>query len=160
MGAKTMGYEKVLGEVIRDVRLHSGLTHETCAAFINASHLREIEKGLSDIGVGLLVKLCGGLGVTPSQLLQVVEARCAGQRVEGYLVSSNKKLRGLLDEGRFEPVPPEIAMRGIRGLKADATRDGVRRLKAEGLSKPEIAKKLGVTVRTIRRYWETPGKGD
>ncbi len=155
-----MGYEKVLGEVIRDVRLHSGLTHETCAAFINSSHLRDVEKGLTDIGVGLLVELCELLGVAPSQLLLVVEARCAGHRVEGYLASSNKKLRGLLDEGRFEPVPLEAAMRGIRGQKADATRDGVRQLQTEGLSKPEIAKKLGVSVRTIRRYWEKPGKGE
>lgn len=148
-----MSYEKVLGEAVRDVRLRAGLTHDACAEVINASHLRQIEKGQAVIRIDTLVALCGVLGMSPSQLLLVVEARSAGHEVEGHLVASNKHFRALLDAGRFEPFTQEDAARGIRGQKADATREKIRRLQTEGFSKAEIARKLSVTVRTVERYW-------
>ncbi|WP_350446513.1 transcriptional regulator [Pseudomonas solani] len=148
-----MSYEKVLGEVVRDVRLRAGLTHDACAEVINASHLRQVEKGLAAVRIDTLVALCGVLGVSPSQLLLVVEARSASLDVERHLSASNKHLRALLDAGRFEPFTQEDAARGVRGQKADATRDETRRLQAEGLSKAEIARQLSVTVRTVERYW-------
>ena len=160
LGTMKMIYEKVLGEVVRDIRLRAGLTHVACAEVINASHLRQIEKGLAVIRVDTLVALCGVLGVAPSQVLLVVEARCAGQGVEAHLAASNKRLRALLDSGRLEPFSQEDVVRGIRGQKADATRDETRRLQSEGLSKAEIARKLDVTVRTVERYWIKPTKGD
>lgn len=148
-----MGYEQVLGEVIRDVRLQAGLTHDACAEVINGSHLRQVEKGLSVIKIDTLTALCSVLGVTPSQILLVVEARLANQDVQEFLAASTKQLRSLIDAGRFERVAPEDAARGIRGRKADETRDETRRLQAAGFTKPEIARRLGVTVRTIDRYW-------
>ncbi|MCY1305451.1 hypothetical protein D9M70_552580 [compost metagenome] len=93
------------------------------------------------------------LGVSPSQLLLVAEARSVGQEVEEHLGANNKQIRLLLEAGRFEPVTSKDAARGIRGQKADATRDETRRLQAEGLSKADIARQLGVTVRTVERYW-------
>ncbi|WP_447591055.1 helix-turn-helix domain-containing protein [Aquipseudomonas campi] len=155
-----MSYEKVLGEVVRDIRLRVGLTHDACAEVINASHLRQIEKGLAAVRIDTLVALCGVLGVSPSQLLLVVEARSAGLDVEGHLSASSKHLRALLDAGRFEPFTQEDAARGVRGQKADATRDETRRLQAEGLSKAEIARQLSVTVRTVERYWFKPADCD
>lgn len=148
-----MGYEQVLGEVIRDVRLQAGLTHLACAEVINGAHLRQIEKGKSAIKIDTLVALCGVLGVTPSQLLLVVEARLANKDVEVHLAANAAQLRSLIYAGRFERVAPEDAARGIRGRKADETRDETRRLQADGLTKPEIARRLGVTVRTVDRYW-------
>ncbi|MCY1508128.1 hypothetical protein D9M68_424280 [compost metagenome] len=153
-----MGYEQVLGEVIRDVRLQAGLTHLACAEVINGSHLRQIEKGLSVIKIDTLVALCGVLGVTPSQLLLVVEARLANRDVEAHLAANAGQLRSLIYAGRFERVAPEDAARGIRGRRADETRDETRRLQADGWTKPEIARHLGVTVRTIERYWTKPAR--
>ncbi|MNG19458.1 hypothetical protein D3C84_1036180 [compost metagenome] len=82
-----------------------------------------------------------------------MEARLANRGVEEHLAASTKQLRSLIDAGRFEQVAWEDAVRGIRGRKADETRDETRRLQADGLTKAEIARRLGVTVRTIRRYW-------
>ncbi|MCY1553921.1 hypothetical protein D9M68_904530 [compost metagenome] len=116
-------------------------------------HLRRVEKGLKVIKIDTLVALCGVLGVTPSQLLLVVEARLANKDVEVHLAANAAQLRSLIYAGRLERVAPEDAVRGIRGRKADETRDETRRLQADGLTKPEIARRLGVTVRTIERYW-------
>jgi len=155
-GAMKMSYEKVLGGVVRDIRLRSGLTHDAFVEVINATHLRQIEKGLTVIRVDTLVALCGVLGVSPSQVLLVVEARRAGKGVEEHLAASNKRLLALLDAGCLEPFSQEDAARGIRGQKADATRDETRRLQSDGWSKAGIARKLGVTVRTVERYWIKP----
>ncbi|OWJ98256.1 hypothetical protein B6S59_01385 [Pseudomonas sp. A46] len=148
-----MSYEQVLGEVIRDVRLQAGLTHLACAEVINGGHLRLVEKGRKAIKIDTLVALCGVLGVAPSQLLLVVEARLSNRSVEEQLAASTRQLRSLIDAGRFEHVAPEDAIRGIRGRKADETRDETRNLQAAGFTKQEVARRLGVTVRTIDRYW-------
>lgn len=79
-----------------------------------------------------------------------------GQAVEEHLGANNKQILLLLEAGRFEPVTSKDAARGIRGQKADATRDETRRLQTEGLSKADIARQLGVTVRTVERYWVKP----
>lgn len=155
-----MKYEKVLGEVLRDVRLRAGLTHVACSGAINASHLRQVEKGLKVVRIDTLAALCGVLGVAPSHVLLVVEARCAGLSVKKHLSKSSEMLIATLDEGRFEPVGQEAAARGIRGQKANAIRDGVNRLSAEGLHNAEIATELGVTVRTVERYAAKLAKGD
>lgn len=148
-----MSYEKVLGEVLRGIRLSAGLTHTACSEVINASHLRQIENGLATIKIDTLVALCGVLGVAPSHVLLLVEARQAGFSVEEHQVASSKKFRALLAAGRFVSFAQEDAIRGIRGRKADATRDGVMSMQAEGLHKEEIARRLGVTLRTVQRYW-------
>lgn len=124
----------------------------TCARCVP----RTLTKGLAAIRIDTLVALCGVLGVSPSQLLLVAEARSAGQEVGEHLGANNKQIRMLLEAGRFEPVTSKDAARGIRGQKADATRDETRRLQAEGLSKADIARQLGVTVRTVERYWVKP----
>src|SRR3546814_18257601 len=88
-----MSYEKVLGEVVRDVRLRAGLTHEACAEVVNATHLRQIEKGLAAVSIDTLVALCGVLGVSPNQLLLVADARSAGQAVEEHLSANTQQIR-------------------------------------------------------------------
>ncbi|MNG35323.1 hypothetical protein D3C84_1220300 [compost metagenome] len=61
----------------------------------------------------------------------------------------------LLNAGRLNPVAADDAIRGVRGQKADSTRDAVLRLQGEGLSKEEVAKKLDVGLRTVQRYWSS-----
>lgn len=160
LGAMKMSYEKVLGEVLRDVRLRAGIPHEDLAGIINASHLREIEKGLSVLKLDTLGALCEMLGITPSQLFLVVEARLAGQTVEVRLATNAKMFRKHLAAGLFEPMPRAEAARGVRGQRANFVRDEAIRLQALGLSNAKIAKKLGVTIRTVQRYCAKPAESD
>lgn len=154
--AMQMSFEKSLGEVLRDTRIRSGLSHYAFAEVISASHLRQVEKGLVTVKIGTLVALCDAMGLLASQILLVAEARHAGLAIEGLLVASGKQCRALLAEGFFEPLSSKEAARGLRGQKADATREETARLQMEGLSKAEIARRLGVTVRTVERYWVRP----
>lgn len=159
-GAMTMSFQKVLGEVLRDVRLRNGIPHEDLAGVINASHLRQIEKGLAVIRLDTLVKLCEALGITPSLLLLAVEARLSLMTVEAYLASNTKRLRKHLSAGLFEPIPILEATRGIRGQRANFVRNEALRLQNLGLTNAEIAKKLGVTIRTVQRYLSNKAGGE
>jgi DNA-binding NarL/FixJ family response regulator len=93
------------------------------------------------------VAICDVLGVSMSQILLVAEARHSGLAVEWLFAFSNKQFRTLLASG-------------LRGQRADATRDETVRLQANGLSKADIATRLGVTVRTVERYWVKPAERD
>jgi len=151
-----MSYEKVLGEVLRDVRLRQGIPHEDLAGIINSSHLREVEKGMSIIKLNTLGALCEILGVTPSQLLLAVEARLAGQPLEACLATHAKVFRKHVVAGIFEPFSESEASRGVRGLRSNFVRDEVLRLQQLGLSNAQIAKELDVTIRTVQRYCAKP----
>lgn len=160
VGRDEMSYEKVLGEVLRDVRLQQGIPHEDLAGIINSSHLREVEKGLSVIKLDTLGALCEMLGVTPSQVLLAVEARLAGQPLKLLLATHAKMFRKHLAAGIFEPIPEAEASRGVRGLRANFVRDQALRLQELGLSNAQIAKELDVTIRTVQRYCAKPSVSD
>lgn len=148
-----MMFEKVLGQVLRDIRLQAGLTRIECGEILHIANLSKVENGQTLLRIDTLVALCEVLGVALSDVLLVVEARSSGRSVEEQLGLSNKRIRALLSAGRFEQVAADDVGRGIRGQKADSTRDSVIRLQGEGVSKEEIARKLGVGRRTVYRYW-------
>jgi transcriptional regulator with XRE-family HTH domain len=147
-----MSFQKVLGEVLRNVRLRNDISHEDLAGVINASHLRKVEKGLAMIKLDSLATLCKALGLNPSQVLLVVEARLSGHSVEAYLAVNTHQLRKQLSAGMFNLIPSLTASQGIRGQKAMFVRSEVPRLQAAGLTNAEVAKKLCVSVRTVQRY--------
>ncbi|MEW9046723.1 MAG: helix-turn-helix domain-containing protein [Stutzerimonas stutzeri] len=148
-----MGFEKVLGQVLRDVRLQAGLSRTECAERIHKANLSRIENGQTLPRIDTLAALCELMGLALADLLLIVEARQSGHSLEEQIALSNKRLGVLLSAGRLEPVAPDDAARGVRGQKADSTRAAVIALQAEGLSKEEIARKLGAGLRTVHRYW-------
>lgn len=150
---KKMEFEKVLGRVLRDVRLKAGLTRIECGEIIHISNLSKVENGQTLLRIDTLAALCGVLGVALSDVLLVVEARISGLSVEEQVAVSNERIRALLEAGRLEPVSAECVSRGVRGQRADSTCESVVRLQREGLGKEEIARKLGVGRRTVYRYW-------
>lgn len=150
---RKMQYERALGRVLRDIRLQAGLTRAECNEALSIAKLSQVENGLAVIRIETLVGLCAVLGVAPSDVFLAVEAYCSGRSIEEQLVVSNKRVKALLSAGRLDPVAQGDAMRGIRGQKADVTRASVMRMQGEGLNKQEVARKLGVTVRTVQRHW-------
>lgn len=148
-----MGFERVLGQVLRDVRLQAGLSRTECAERIHKANLSKIENGQTLPRIDTLAALCELMGLALADLFLIVEARQSGRSLEEQIALSNRRLGALLSAGRLEPVAADDAVRGVRGQKADATRFAVITLQAEGLSKEEIARKLGAGLRTVQRYW-------
>ncbi len=154
LGSNKMRYEAVLGQVLRDVRLQAGLALTDCVAVLTAANLSQIENGLAVIQIESLVGLCEVLGVAPSDVFLLVEARRSGLSVEDQIAVSTARLGALLGTSSLAQVD---AVRTIARQRRDNVRAEVMRMQREGLHKQEVARRLGVTVRTVQRHWP---KGD
>lgn len=66
---------------------------------------------------------------------------------------SSQCLRVLIEAGKLDAVGANEAARG-EGKRADETRNEIRRLQAAGSAKADIARKLGVAIRTVDRHWD------
>lgn len=157
LGSNKMRYEAVLGQVLRDVRLQAGLALTDCVAVLTAANLSQIENGLAVIQIESLVGLCEVLGVAPSDVFLLVEARRSGLSVEDQIAVSTARLGALLGTSSLAQVAPVDAVRTIARQRRDNVRAEVMRMQREGLHKQEVARRLGVTVRTVQRHWP---KGD
>ena len=157
LGSNKMRFEAVLGQVLRDVRLQAGLALTDCVAVLSVANLSQVEHGLAVIKIETLVGLCEVLGVAPSDVFLIVEARLSGLSVEEQIAVSSTRLGTLLANGSLNLVAPVDAVRTIARRRKDNVRAEVMRMKREGLHKQEVARRLGVTVRTVQRHWP---KGD
>jgi len=148
-----MRYEAVLGQVLRDVRLHAGLALTDCVAVLTAANLSQVENGLAVIQIESLVGLCEVLGVAPSDVFLLVEARRSGLSIEDQIAVSTARLGALLGTSSLAQVAPVDAVRTIARQRRDNVRAQVMLMQREGLHKQEVARRLGVTVRTVQRHW-------
>lgn len=148
-----MDYRQALGETIRDVRINQGLSRDALSEVTNRSYVREIEQGLTTIGIDMLVAIAERLGMSAGDLILVAEARLAG---EDWKVRARTRIKLLAQHekaGVFKPVSEKSAAQGLKGMRAEATKARVERLQSDGFSKNEIARTLGVSMRTVGRYW-------
>jgi len=148
-----MRQEKVLGRVLRDIRLQAGLSLSDCSDALSVANLSQVENGLVAIRIDTLVRLCEVLGVALADVVLVAEARLSGLDVDEQVAVTSERIGALLEAGRLDPVAEEDVSRGVKGHRADSTRESVVRLQREGLGKEEIARKLGVGRSTVYRYW-------
>lgn len=153
LGSNKMRYEAVLGQVLRDVRLQAGLTLTDCSEALSVANLSQVENGLAVIKIESLVGLCEVLGVAPSDVFLIVEARRSGLSVDEQIAVSAARLGRLLGTGRLGGVAQDDVVRAITRQKKDSTRATVMRMQREGLHKEEVARRLGVTLRTVQRHW-------
>lgn len=153
LGSNKMRYEAVLGQVLRDVRLHAGLALTDCVSVLTAANLSQVENGLAVIKIETLVGLCEVLGVAPSDVLLIVEARLSGLSIDDQIAMSSARLSRLLPTGCPDPHVRPGVVRNMRRQKADTTHAAVMQMQREGLHKGEVAERLGVTLRTVQRHW-------
>ena len=73
---------RITGRVIRDIRVHRGLTQEVLSglAAVSRSHLAEIESGRVSAGVETLWRIAEALGMRLSQLIRLVESAGEGRQ--------------------------------------------------------------------------------
>lgn len=148
-----MDYRQALGETIRDLRINQGLSRDALAEITSRSYVREIEQGLTTIGIDMLVAIAERLGSSPSELMLIVEARLAGEELQAHARMRMKQISRRDKAGLLKPVSEKSAAQGLKGMRAEATQASVERLQSAGFSKNEIARALGVSMRTVGRYW-------
>lgn len=151
-----MDYLTVLGQVLREVRVAAGLSREACAQILNRDHLAKVEQGRQAISVLKLSSLCEWLGISHSLVLTAVEARLVGIELNSYRLQQEREFVQLIQVGLLSSTTNPRAIRGVRGKRADENRSAIQALQAEGLTKMEVVRRLGISRATVDRYWLKP----
>lgn len=150
-----MEHREALGQVLREVRVTSGLRREDCASVVSRDYLASVERGTQSISVEKLRSLCSCLGVKPSLVILAAEARSAGEDLEEYQLSLDRLFKEYVLAGKLRSEMDHTASQGVRGKRAETNRKAIQSLQSEGLSKAEIARKLGIGTTTVDRHWRS-----
>ncbi|KTT38860.1 hypothetical protein SB5_14695 [Pseudomonas oryzihabitans] len=141
-----------LGNVLKELRLRSGLTGDQLDHILTRAYLAKVEAGQVQPGLTIVRKLCETYGTPPSLMLIAVEARLARiplqERAEQVLGEcENHVLASCLgNENEVDLEKP------IRTSRLEKLRAEIRQLSSQSQSNADIARKLGVSQRTVRRY--------
>jgi transcriptional regulator with XRE-family HTH domain len=148
-----MEYLEALGHTLREIRVDAGLRREDCSRALSREYLANVERGHQSISIVKLTSLCECLGITPSLVLLTVEARLAALRLEEYQATQEILLNEYVRAGRLRSEAGTRANQGVRGRRAEQNRLAIQSLQSEGLTKAEIARRLGLGTTTIDRHW-------
>jgi transcriptional regulator with XRE-family HTH domain len=148
-----MEYREALGQVLREIRVAAGLRREDCSAAVSREYLASVERGQRSISIEKLHSICDCLGITPSLVLFAAEARLAALSLEDYRTRQDHQIRAHVDAERLRNTADTKVHEGVRGKRAEITRKSIQALKAEGSTKTEVARRLGVGLSTVDRYW-------
>jgi DNA-directed RNA polymerase specialized sigma24 family protein len=89
----------------------------------------------------------------PSLVLFAAEARLAALKLEEYQATQERMINDYIANKTLRNEDGAAATHGVRGRHAEKTRKAVQSLKLGGLTKIEIARKLGIGTTTVDRHW-------
>lgn len=119
---------------------------------VTASHLSRIERSERGVTVEKLDEIARQLGVHPLTLLALAYGADEIVRPTDLLKQVSKEVAGL--GGSVAPLLIKADTRThARVAAAQERREEVQRLKAQGLTKAEVARELGVSKQTVGRHW-------
>ncbi|WP_449100716.1 helix-turn-helix domain-containing protein [Pseudomonas veronii] len=154
-----MDTAEALAVVVRGIRRGQGLSQEDINS-LGRSYFSRIERGEVSIGLDVLVRLAGILGLDPATLLLMATSvqnhesfRDGQKRISKQLARIKKtgidlEIDSLALAGKPPPGRPALAGAAANALKAT-------RLRNEGMTLVGIAETLGLSEATVRRYLKT-----
>ncbi|ANY86214.1 helix-turn-helix protein [Pseudomonas putida] len=154
-GSREMSIPKGFASALRLVRVSRQLNQKDLGGQIASSHISQLEAGKTSPTLKLSVELAGALGVEPVALLAIALAAERGVTPNQLLALATADLEKLqlldavppAEPGAIDAPHPTTA----RANKANAE---VQRLKAQGMSRLEVAQELGLSKTTVQRYWK------
>ncbi len=155
-----MEYLEALGQTLREIRVAAGLSREDCSRVMNRDYLANIERGQQAVTITKFRSLCECLGIKPSLVLFIAEARQEGLNLEDYRASQETQFNGHVMAEKLGGEANDRASQGVRGKRAEDNRKAIRSLQSEGLTKGEIVRRLGVGRTTVDRYWQKSNSED
>lgn len=149
---KRRPFYATLGRVLQLLRVRRGLTADQLIHVVTPANLSKIEAGQVQPGLAILMSLCDVYEVTLSVVLMVVQARLAGLPIREYAVQTFAQLDELVSIGLLTNTAEQWDDLPIKKRRTDELKTHVKELAAEGQSNTEIARRLGVSLRTVQRH--------
>jgi transcriptional regulator with XRE-family HTH domain len=147
-----------LGAVLRILRSARKLKVDDFADCIDPKHVNNLENGKSSVTLETLESVAHVLTVNPLSLLILSASLRDGRSPEELLIELKEDVRelralGVNDgfSGQFEDGKLTVRRPGTQIDQQKLT--AIIACKVEGMTQSEAAKKLGIPLSTIRRYW-------
>lgn len=140
-----------IAAALRHVRRQQQVLLTDLEEGITASHLSRIERSERGVTVEKLDEIARQLGVHPLSLLALAYGAEEGARPTELLKRVSKEVSAL--GGMIAPLVVKPEDSHSRVAAAAKRREDVQRLKAEGLSKAEVARALAISKQTVARHW-------
>ncbi|WP_236195475.1 helix-turn-helix domain-containing protein [Pseudomonas glycinae] len=147
-----MSVRTAFAMALKLLRAKRGLTQNDLSQKVDQSHVSRIENEKTSPSLEAIIELADALEISPVALMAIVCGVQADVSVGDILknaerdLKSLKLLRGSIPVEFEQPVHPRITA-------AARAREAVRTLKEKGLSRSEVAMKLGMAKTTIQRHW-------
>lgn len=140
---------------LRLIRARKGLNQSDFAPALDASHISRLESASSGVTLESSESLAQTLKIHPLSLLVMAYAvkekmtpADVLQMVRDELICQSSLEVKLADQMEA-PVHPQTA-------KSAQTRQAIQKLKAQGVGKAEVARRLGLSISTVNRRWNSP----
>lgn len=141
-----------LGNVLKELRLRSGLAGDQLEHILTRAYLVKVEAGQVQPGLTIVRRLCETYGTELSLMLIAVEARLAGIPLQKRAEQILGECENHLLASRLSNEDAGDYQKPIRVSRLEKLRAEIRQLNSEGQPNVDIARKLGVSQRTVRRY--------
>ncbi len=147
-----MPVRNALATVLKLLRKKRGLTQHDFATTIAQSHISHIENAKTSPTTDLLDDLCATLNIHPVAFMALVHAAQSGSAASEVLEQAKVDLEAMSLLDKHLSAEPDLSPHPRITQAAEVWRS-VQQMKAQGHSRAETAKVLGVAKTTVQRYW-------
>lgn len=147
-----MSVRTAFAATLKLLRAKRDLTQQALSQKVDQSHVSRIENEKTSPSLEAIIELADALEISPVALMAIVcgvqDDTSAGEILKNAErdLKSLKLLKGSIPM-KMEPSPHP------RVTAATQAREAVRVLREQGLSRAEVAIKLGMAKTTVQRHW-------
>ncbi|MFJ3010679.1 helix-turn-helix domain-containing protein [Pseudomonas fluorescens] len=149
-----MSVRTAFAMALKLLRAKRGLTQNDLSQKVDQSHVSRIENEKTSPSLEAIIELADALEISPVALMAIVCGVHHELSAGDILKTAEKDLKSLaLMKGSIpleieQPIHPRITA-------AVQAREAVRVLKEQGLSRAEVAMRLGMAKTTVQRHWRS-----
>lgn len=157
-----MRLKEALAGVLRGARAHQGLSYEELAGATHRTYVGMLEQARANPTLEKLEEIAEHLGLDLLTVVALAIATQTGLNPSVVLKDAVLRTREFEANGGWELVSEQfvngrLVKRPQGKPKQPRNAHAIRELKALGLDKKTIAKRLGIADSTVRKYWNAEG---
>ena len=159
IGTHEMSLRNAFAAALQYVRTHRGMSQRDIASTTDQSHVSRLEAASTSVSLDVSEELAKAMQISPLSLLTLVYASRSGESPETVLRQAQNELEALgLLQASVPPQPSKLE--SPRAVESAELARQISSLLAQGKSKAEVARELGVARSTITRHVQIKKRTD